>query len=180
VEHTIPRRNDCWNCHIGNKSPIIGFDELRLNVPAEGKTQTQLQEVIARGWLTQPPTAPFLQITDANPLQRQVKEWIHGNCAHCHNGEPVLEPGARYPALDLRWDKFMADAIGKPTMTVGTAVGTRIVPGRPNQSILFLAVEGPMNSAMNAQVKIMPPVGVNVTDKAAIAALRQWITALPP
>jgi hypothetical protein len=37
-----------------------------------------------------------------------------------------------------------------------------------------------MNSAMNAQVKIMPPVGVNVTDKTAIAALRQWITALPP
>jgi hypothetical protein len=74
----------------------------------------------------------------------------------------------------------MADTIGKPTMTVGTAVGTRIVPGRPVQSILFLAVEGPMNSAMNAQVKIMPPVGVNVTDKAAIAALRQWITALPP
>jgi hypothetical protein len=64
--------------------------------------------VIARGWLTQARPAPFLVIADANPLQRQVKEWIHGNCAHCHNGEPVLEPGARYPQLDLRWDKFMA------------------------------------------------------------------------
>ena len=92
----------------------------------------------------------------------------------------MLEPGARYPALDLRQDKFMGIAISKPTMTVGTAVGTRIVPGRPGRSILFLAVEGPMNSAMNAQVKIMPPVGVNVTDPAAIARLRQWIMALPP
>jgi hypothetical protein len=180
INHDIPRRSDCWNCHVANKSPIIGFDELRLNMALEGKTETQLQEVIAKGWLTQPPTAPFLAINDTNMLQRQVKEWIHGNCAHCHNGEQVLEPGARYPALDLRHDKFMESAINKPTMTVGTAVGTRIVPGQPVRSILFLAVEGPMNSAMNAQVKIMPPVGVNVTDPEAIARLRQWIMSLPP
>ena len=177
--HDIPKRGDCWNCHIGNKSPIIGFDELRLNVTTPGKTQTQLAEVMAKGWLTQSPTAPFLEITDTNPTQKAVKEWIHGNCAHCHNGEQPLEPGARYPQLDLRWDKFMADTINKRTMTVGTAVGTRIVPGRPVESILFLAVEGPMNSANNSQVKIMPPVGVNVTDKPAIATLRQWIMSLP-
>jgi hypothetical protein len=139
-----------------------------------------LQEVIAKGWLSQPPTPPFLAINDTNMLQRQVKEWIHGNCAHCHNGEPVLEPGARYPSLDLRHDKFMDSAINQPTMTVGTAVGTRIVPGQPLRSILFLAVEGEMNSAMNTQVKIMPPVGVNVTDSQAIARLRQWIMSLPP
>ena len=177
--HDIPKRGDCWNCHVANKAPIIGFDELRLNVALPGKAQTQLQEVIAKGWLTQAPATPFAEITDSNPTQRAVKEWIHGNCAHCHNKELPLEPGARYPELDLRWDKFMADAINKRTMTVGTAGGVRIVPGRPLQSILFLAVEGPMNSANNSEVKIMPPVGVNVTDKQAIATLRQWITSLP-
>lgn len=183
VEHDIPKRADCWNCHIANKSPIIGFDELRLNVAVEGQTgqaRTQLEDVIARGWVTPPPRAPFAEITDPDPLQRQVKEWIHGNCAHCHNKEPPLEPGARYPELDLRWDRFMEDAIGKRTMTVGTAVGTRIVPGRPLESVLFLAVEGPMNSAGNASVKIMPPVGVNATDAEAINRLRTWITRLPP
>ena len=133
-----------------------------------------------RGWLTQPPNAPIIEITDRNTLQRQVKEWIHGNCAHCHNGEQPLEPGARYPALDLRHDKFMGDTIGKPTMTVGTAVGTRVVPGRPLESILFLATEGRMNSAGNGEVKMMPPAGVKVPDAAAVARLRQWIMSLPP
>jgi hypothetical protein len=177
--HTIPKRSACWNCHIANKSTVIGFDELRLNSTLPGKTQTQLDEVIGKSWLTAAPPKPWFTITDANPTQRQVLEYFHANCAHCHNGEPPLEPGARYDLLDLRWDKALAATIGIRTMTVGTADGVRVVRGQPVQSILFLALEGMMNSAMNPEVKLMPPVGVEVPDQAAITLFRNWITSLP-
>jgi hypothetical protein len=180
ITHNIPKRSACWNCHIANKSTIIGFDELRLNSTLTGKTMTQLDEVIGKGWLTAAPPKPWVSISDANTTQRQVLEYFHANCAHCHNDEEPLEPGARYNLLDLRWDKALASTIGVRTMTVGTADGIRVVPRQPVQSILFLALEGMMNSAMNAEVKLMPPVGVEVPDPAAIDLFRRWIMALPP
>jgi hypothetical protein len=179
--HNIPKRSGCWNCHVASASTIIGFDELRLNHTLAGKQQTQLDEVIARGWLSAVPAQPHAQVSDPSMMQRQVLEYLHGNCAHCHNGEQQLrEPGLRYPLLDLRWNRALASTIGIRTMTNATAQGFRIVRGRPTESVLFLAVEGSMNSAMNTEVKPMPPVGVQEPDRAAISLLRQWIGSLPP
>jgi hypothetical protein len=101
---------------------------------------------------------------------------LQGNCAHCHNGEERLEPGARYPALDLRWDKILKNTVNVMTMTVGTASGYRIVPGDPMKSILFFGV----SRTGSAEVKPMPLVGVDVVDAKAVEMLRQWITALKP
>jgi len=175
ITHTIPKRGDCWNCHIANKSPIIGFDELRLNSTLAGENESQLDQVIAKEWLTAAPPKPWLEITDSNPMQKQVLEYVHGNCAHCHNGLPALEPGARYDALDLRWDKVLEQTVNKMTMTVGTADGVRIVPGNAMESILFLAME---QGGVNAEVKLMPPVGVDLVDMQAIDLLRQWINGM--
>ena len=55
--HVIPRKGDCWNCHVANKSVIIGFDQLRLNVKIGASAETQLDQVIAKGWLSARPTA---------------------------------------------------------------------------------------------------------------------------
>jgi len=176
ITHNIPKLADCWNCHIANKTPIIGFDELRLNSVLQGQTQAQLDKVIGSGWLSAAPAKPWLVITDPNPLQEQVFQYIQANCAHCHNGEERLEPGARYPGLDLRWDKILKNTVNIMTMTVGTASGYRIVPGDPSKSILFLGV----SRQGSAEVKPMPLVGVDVVDAKAVEMLRQWITALKP
>ena len=176
ILHNIPKLADCWNCHIANKTPIIGFDELRLNSMLQGQTQLQLDKVIGSGWLSAAPAKPWVAITDPNPLQEQVFQYIQGNCAHCHNGEDRLEPGARYPALDLRWDKILKNTVNVMTMTVGTASGYRIVPGDPMKSILFLGV----SRTGSAEVKPMPLVGVDVVDAKAVEMLRQWMTALKP
>jgi hypothetical protein len=181
ITHNIPRRGDCWSCHIANKSPVIGFDELRLNHTVAMAPQTLLAQVIAKGWLSNPPAAPFREVTGGrNPLEKQVLEYATANCVHCHNGvtEP-REPGQRYPALDLTPARLVPSTVNQMTMTTGTAAGTRIVPGNLMNSILLLALKAVDDPAANMDVKPMPLVGVDRADPVAIDLFQRWIMALP-
>jgi hypothetical protein len=181
ITHNIPRRTDCWTCHIANKSPIIGFDELRLNHTISGAAQTQLAQVVARQWLTRAPTAPFASVPNGrNPLEKQVLEYATANCVHCHNGvaEP-REPGQRYAALDLTPGNLVRDTVSRPTMSTGTASGTRVIPGDPMRSILLLAIKAVDDPMANMEVKPMPLVGVDKADPVAIDLFQRWIMALP-
>ena len=78
--------------------------------------------------------------------------------------------------FSLREKDFVANTIGKTTEG-RTRPGTRVVPGRPQDSILFLAFERESN---DVELNRMPLVGVQVPDAEAVAKLRQWILALPP
>lgn len=178
--HNIPSVKDCWNCHIANKSVIIGFDELRLNSTLAPATTTQLQQVIAKGWLSKAPTAPFIEVTGRNPTEKAALEYLQANCAHCHNGEQPLEPGARYPALDLRYQNAVKQTVNVQTMTVGTAPGPRVLPGQPAKSILLLAVKAIADPMANMEVKPMPTVGVDRMDQTAVNLLTTWIMSVTP
>jgi hypothetical protein len=178
--HNIPKVGDCWNCHVANKSVIIGFDELRLNYKPIATAPSQLEQVMAKGWLTKPPVAPLLEVTGRNPAEKAALEYLQANCAHCHNGEEALEPGARYPALDLRYQNAVKQTVNVMTMTVGTAPGPRIVPGNPMMSILFLAVQAVGDPNANPEVKPMPTVGVERMDQTAVNLLRTWIMNVTP
>ena len=59
-------------------------------------------------------------------------------------------------------------------MSSASADGIRIVPGSPDESVLFAAVAG----SGDIETKDMPPVGVALRDAAAIELLREWIVAL--
>lgn len=173
ITHQIPGRIDCRKCHIANFTTVIGFDELRLNGPLGAATKTQLQEVIDRQWLTAPPAAPHAQIVDSNPRRKWIREYMHANCGHCHNGGVTAEEITR--VFDLREKAFVANTVNK--MTEGrTKSGLRIVPMKPDESILFLAVKNEMNEP---ELNRMPLVGVQVADKDAVARLREWITLGP-
>jgi hypothetical protein len=180
--HNIPNIKMCWNCHIANKAPVIGFDELRLNYKPAPATTTFLDQIVAKQWLTKPPVAPLLEVTGGRtPLEKSVMEYLQANCAHCHNGEAMpRQPGARYPMLDLRWDKLIKSTVNVMTMSVGTASGTRIVPGDPSKSILLLAMKAIADPAANSEVKPMPTVGVDHMDKKAVDMVEMWIKGLTP
>ncbi len=180
--HNIPKRGDCWSCHIANKSPVIGFDELRLNNRVGAATQTLLQQVIDKQWLSNPPPAPFLEVMGGrNATEKQVLEYATANCVHCHNGvrEP-REPGQRYPDLDLTPGRLVGEVVNKMTLTAGTAAGIRVVPGNPMNSILLLALKAVADPTANSEVKPMPLVGVDRADQTAIDLFQRWIMALPP
>jgi hypothetical protein len=100
-----------------------------------------------------------------------VLGYMHGNCAHCHNASVQAES-----RLDLTFQVALSNIIGRETEGSGQAVGVRVVPGAPEQSVLFQALAGESD---DADLKPMPPVGVQLRDAEAIALFRRWITALP-
>lgn len=173
ITHEIPSRLACQECHIANFTAVIGFDELRLNAALAGQTKTQLQDVIDKQWLTVPPAAPHAQIVDTDPARKWIREYMHGNCGHCHNGGMTTESITR--VYDLRHNAFVMNTVNK--MTDGrTLPGTRIIPGNPDESRLWQALA----RQQVAELKEMPPIGVQAADMEAVEKLRQWIVSLRP
>ena len=102
-------------------------------------------------------------------LTSQVLGYLVGNCTHCHNGT-----NGAASSFDLRPEVALRNLIDQPTASSATADGIRVVPGEPEQSVLYLAVRG----GSDFEVKDMPPLGVARRDDAAIQLLRNWILEL--
>jgi mono/diheme cytochrome c family protein len=150
---------------------VIGFDELRLNGPRAGATGTQLAELATAGLLSADLPAEPARVSDPDELTAEVLGYLHGNCAHCHNGSPRASS-----ALSLEHDVALVNTIGVETQASGQASGTRIVPGSPEESVLFQAFWRDANATA---LEDMPPVGVQELDAEAAAMLRDWISSLP-
>jgi hypothetical protein len=177
--HTIPSQNDCAECHNRNakvRAAVIGFDEIRLNHTATPSTRSRLDELAALGLFKSAlPTAP-MSIADPDPVLAQVKRFVFGNCVHCHNGSDNL--------VDLQPDVFVANTIDQLPESPGLAVPPgmkRVVPGRPDDSVVFLQTRG---TNLPLGLRPMPQIGVEVRDLPAFAVelenLATWIRSLPP
>jgi glucose/arabinose dehydrogenase len=171
LKHEIPSRFDCKNCHEHNETVIIGFDELRLNSVLEGEVQTQLELLAERDLFTTAIPEEPLRIVGDDPTERAVLGYMHGNCAHCHNASPQAES-----RLDLTFQAALSNIIGRDTEGSGQAVGVRVVPGAPDESVLFQALS---LESEDEDLKPMPPVGVQLIDAEAVELFRGWIEALP-
>jgi glucose/arabinose dehydrogenase len=169
--HDIPSRFDCLTCHESNDTPIIGFDELRLAWPRTGGSVSQLVELDEAGLFVQPPPELPEALAGADATSVQVIGYLHGNCAHCHNASPNAQS-----ALSLEHEQAVDNLINQATVGHGQAIGVRVIPGDPANSVLFQAFSG---ETTNAEIQPMPPVGVALRDTAAIELLRGWIGALP-
>ena len=98
---------------------------------------------------------------------REIRGYIQGNCAHCHNGKE---------RVDLREDVFLRNTLNRTTRGFMFPAGPRIKPGHPDESMVYLAMAGsPRKELSNAN---MPPVGVQQRDQAMIEKLRAWIASL--
>lgn len=161
VPHTIPSRLTCRQCHESSDSQVLGFAPLQLwNTDAEGRLDG----------VTSPAPALIDPIATDDRTTRAVLDYFVGNCVHCHNGGVGLAT-----SFDLHPDVALDQLIDQPTESHATAAGTRVVPGSPEQSILFQALSG---EGTNPDVKAMPPEGVDVRDAEAIELLRDWIRDL--
>jgi hypothetical protein len=171
IQHAIPSRFDCKNCHEHNETVIIGFDELRLNSVLENEVQTQLELLAERDLFTTAIPEEPLRIVGDDPTERAVLGYMHGNCAHCHNASPQAES-----RLDLTFQAALSNIIGRDTEGSGQAVGVRVVPGAPGESVLFQALS---LESDDEDLKPMPPIGVQLIDAEAVELFRGWIEALP-
>jgi hypothetical protein len=170
-QHVIPSRFDCRSCHESNPTVVIGFDELRLNTPLPGESETQLAALDAAGIfeaaLPQDPDA----VSHADPSTQQVLGYLHGNCAHCHN-----ESARTMSPLSLDHHGALERIVNMPTEGSGQASGIRVVPQSPETSVLFLAFS---RQSDDPDLQDMPPIGVSLVDEQAAELLRSWIDALP-
>ncbi|MGF1466852.1 MAG: hypothetical protein ACFCGT_12030 [Sandaracinaceae bacterium] len=159
VTHEIPSRRQCRICHEANATIPIGFDELRLG--------PVLDDLEAAGVLSEAVDEP--ERVEADDLETvAVLGYLHGNCAHCHNGRPGPSN-----AFDLSHDVALDNTVGRETMSSGAEPGLRIAPGAPDESVVYRALAGVSPMAM-------PPVGVQRRDTVAAERLRLWIEGLEP
>jgi hypothetical protein len=185
--HDIPGAADCRACHGERPSPL-GFNALQLSTDRDSNAihgeplaagMTTLATLNAERLLS--PARPELvanppRIRTADPLTRSVIGYFAGNCGHCHNGSgdiaydgPSLKPG----------DVLDGDAVAAALLAKATSWQ---VPGQPEGASRMLSLGHPEASAMLARMKSrrpssqMPPLGTNLRDEEAIAALSRWIT----
>jgi hypothetical protein len=161
VGHAIPSRLECRQCHESSTSEVLGVNELQLHESLELGTLASK--------LSPQPSEPYAELPAHGPLTGSVLGYFVGNCVHCHNGS-----NGAASSFDLRPDAALENVVGVPTASSATADGIRVVPGKPNESILYLGVKG----GRDLEVKDMPPLGVTLRDASAVELLNNWITAL--
>jgi len=161
--HTIPAKLECRSCHESREGEVLGFDPVQL-----GADGGQLEVLTTLGIFAVAPSPGSIEHED--PVTREVLGRFYGDCVHCHNGGDG--PSASF---DLRPEVALKNTIGVMTASSASAYGTRIVPGDPGASVLFQSYSG---ETSDPEVKLMPPVGVDLRDNASIELLRGWISAL--
>jgi hypothetical protein len=106
-------------------------------------------------------------------LDQRARSWLDVNCAHCHRREGPASNSGLY--LTFGEIDRVALGIGKRPVAAGRGAGDNafdIVPGHPEQSILLSRMESVEPGVM------MPELGRNLADPAAVELIRQWIASL--
>lgn len=168
--HNIPAAAECFACHGGTESRVLGFSAIQLSYDAEPGV-ADLQDAIDRGMLTEPPSRALTVPGDAT--QRAALGYLHANCGHCHNKRRPTDRGLRCFDPDnpldfwLRIDRLDS---AQSTPTYQTAIGFDVEPGQPDRSGLI---------DMVSKRPGMPPVATEAVDRTAVELLRRWVAEMP-
>lgn len=164
AEHAIPAVPDCKSCHeaFEGRTPILGFSQLQLADVQNGDALAAL--MASEIFDFTPNTESSLPETDE--ATGRVLGFFAGNCAHCHRSPAALE---------LTPQQAVTEIVNQESEGSASAAGIRVVPGSPEESLLFQAVSGETD---NPDVLLMPPLGAQLRDEASIEALREWIQSL--
>ncbi|MFO0638413.1 MAG: hypothetical protein U0183_04315 [Polyangiaceae bacterium] len=189
--YEIPTPQKCDTCHFGGADQLLGLDAIALAMPeAKGLT---LEGLVAAGTLTSPPAktrAVFPE--DATGKAAAAIQWLHANCAACHNDAP-LSAAAQVP---LRFALKESEVLGATPTAVsdlslfttsyctasrwvpagGTAPLKNIVGGDKAASAAFVRA----NLREPTEKEQMPPIASHKVDATGVALLGAWIDALPP
>lgn len=172
TDHDVPAAGECFACHGGRKSFILGFSAIQLAGIARAG-ETDLRSLVAEGRLSKPPTS--IPVVPGNPVEVAALGYFHANCSHCHNQTRPEHGGAR--CFDPKNDYDFTLAVGgldsiASTPTYRTVVGSAVKPGDPDGSKLYEMMTA---RGMFAQ---MPPLATEIVDTTAAANVRVWIERL--
>lgn len=161
--HTLPSRLDCRTCHETHEAvagtPVLGIGSLQTS-----------DDLVDAGVFSERPTLE--RVRGRTEEETTAFSYFVGNCTSCHNGgDSINSSFSLYP------DDALATTIDQPTESE-TGEGIRVVPGDPDQSVLYVTVVLAGDPGYRGPFKAMPPIGVNTTDEDADAVLGNWIENL--
>lgn len=187
--YQVPSRNQCALCHqsyeekkqsivpIGIKAKHLN-KEITYSIQGELVTKNQLKEMKERGILDGLPLWAVPKVPDymdsSYSLESRARAYLDINCAHCHNKNAAAGMNSQlvlnYEEKDLTKLGFCATpgSAGKG----GGGLRYDIVPGKPEQSILYYRVATQDPGAM------MPQIGRALVHQEGVDLIYKWIQAL--
>jgi len=172
TDHDVPAAGECWACHGGRRSFVLGFSAVQL-ASAAAPAEIDLSGLIQQDRLTNPPDR--VPVVPGNSVEVAALGYLHANCSHCHNQTRPEREGARCFNPERKEDFTLAarqlDAVDA-TPTYRTVVGGAVKRGDPDGSKLYELM------AARGMFRQMPPLATEHVDRAALANVRQWIEGL--
>jgi len=181
--YPVPSRDDCLACHEGAAVPVLGFsalqlspdrDELAPHAEPSGPQDVDLRGLVARRLITGLPDevlerAP--RIEASTPSARAALGYLHANCGHCHNRSGPLLLVDMVLAQDMEGspEPVARSLVGRASDFRANGLDTRVVPGRPDESILALRMRS------RSPMLQMPPLGTRIPDAEGLALVEGWI-----
>jgi hypothetical protein len=169
--HDVPSATQCFGCHGGTKSRILGFSAIQLSHNKPGVT---LKSLSNSELISHLPLHEFKIPGDANT--QKVLGYLHANCAHCHNQNRPAS--SRYRCYDPRKTvdfSLLTHRLARVdvTPTYRTAINSLIQPGDVEHSKLIRRLEDD-----GRFLSRMPPLGTEYVDHKALENIKRWIRHL--
>jgi len=170
--HNIPSAEDCLTCHGNMRDRLLGFNAIQLSHTLPG---VKITDLMTENLLTAPPSGPFT--LPGTSEENEALGYLHGNCGDCHNrtsGVFVtvdMQLWASTKSLDTVQNmNAYVTAVNQPDP--GSSPSTRIAPGDPDHSQVWIRMGEPGSSQM-------PPVARETIDTVGRAKIRAWIASMP-
>ena len=187
--YEIPKSSTCDDCHDGAKDNILGFEAVSLGLPSADQDGVTLQKLVDKDLLSDPPEVTQYTIgDDGTGKVADVLGWLHINCGvTCHNDGVNSEAEITGLRMKLKVEQLdgrsSADfEVLKLLLNVQAVTNQwqeqkRIVPGKPDESLLYQLITTRVGIDSNKQ---MPPLLTRVVDDEHAAKVKDWILAMKP
>lgn len=183
--YQVPNFNQCKACHIKHiefEKPVLPIGPKAHNLNRmmsyhQAGDRNQLAYWNEKGILNGLPEKPWPSSEywddESAPLNDRARAWLDINCAHCHSPQGPASTSGLFLGLEVtdpsQW------GLCKSPVAIGNAGGGwlfDIVPGRPEESILYfrLASEDP--------AIMMPEVGRSLIHRKSLNLIEAWIQNL--
>ncbi|HKP62759.1 MAG TPA: hypothetical protein VJV78_38750 [Polyangiales bacterium] len=189
VDYLVPPARLCDDCHEGHPDNVLGFEAVSLGLPGADTGGLTLQKLVDQDLLSDPPENAELTIgDDGTGKAADVLGWLHINCGvACHNDgvnseaektglrmklDPTVLDGR--PSNDFQTFKLLIDV---EAVTQQWQEQKRIVPGKPEESLLYKLITSRIDGT-ESNNKQMPPLATRIVDDVHADKIREWILAL--
>jgi uncharacterized repeat protein (TIGR03806 family) len=176
-----PSGGDCMNCHTEVAGRALGPENAQLDgdfvYRSTNRRANQLATLEHIGMFEEAPNPDDVEelvdpFGDGDMVAR-ARSYMHTNCSGCHRSGTNLRP-----KFDLTaWTNPLIDDELCDRDPVGDDLGVegakRLVPGNPDQSLLYLRMS-------RRDANGMPPLGSTIVHEDGAELVRQWIEGLDP